>query len=107
MSRTHGILCIGCGGLAGNEFVKVPVRVSFANSAVYESELVRHTIDYSFARPDREMDLAPVSILKALRADLGAELIVAGEGTLVEAAFLPSDNDPLVAGLMLARISQE
>lgn len=88
-------------GLTGNEFVRVPVRVSFANSAVYESELVRHTIDYSIARPDQEMDLEPVSILEALRADDGAELVAAGEGTLVEAAFPPSDIRPLVAGTML------
>ena len=78
----------------------MPVRVSFANSAVYESEPVRHTIDYSFARPDQEMDLEPVSILEALTDD-GAVLIAAGEGTLVEAASPPSDNGPLVAGLML------
>ena len=52
-------------------------------------------------RPNAPHYLRRVRVLEALRSDLGAELIVAGEGTLVEAAFLPSDNGPLVAGLML------
>ena len=88
-------------GLTGGEFVRVPVGVSVASGPAYDSELVRHTIDYSFARPDQVIDLEPVAVLEALRDDAGATLIAAGEGTLVELAFLPADTGPLVAGLML------
>ena len=57
--------------------------------------------NHSDPPPTRPHYLRRVRVLEALRSDLGAELIVAGEGTLVEAAFLPSDNGPLMAGLML------
>ena len=87
--------------LTGGEFVRVPVGVSVASGPAYDSELVRHTIDYSFARPDLIIDLEPVAVLEALRDHTGATLIAAGEGTLVELAFLPADTGPLVAGLML------
>ena len=87
--------------LTGGEFVTVPVGVSVASGPAYDSELVRHTIDYSFARPDLIIDLEPVSVLEALRDDGGATLIAAGQGTLVELVFLAADTGPLVAGLML------
>ena len=51
----------------GREFVRTPVRVQL-DDAIADGELVRHTIDYSFARPDLEVEIAPAGVLAGAEA---------------------------------------
>ena len=53
--------------LTGREFQRTPVTVQLDGVGA-PGELVRHTIDYSFARPPLEVELAPPGILAGARA---------------------------------------
>ena len=73
-------------GLTGREFVRTPVRVAGAGDA-YGAELVRHTIDYSFARPELTVTLRGGAVLAALAAGSELHLAVRGEGIALDLAF--------------------
>ena len=73
-------------GLTGREFVRTPVRVTVEGDA-YGSELVRHAIDYSFARPELTVTLRGGGLLAALAAGIPLDLAVRGEGIALDLAF--------------------
>ena len=88
-------------GLAGREFVRTPVSVVAAGRA-YRSELVRHTIDYSFPRPAQTLRLEAEGVLRELAAGRCLRLGARAADTRIDVLF-DAAGEPLrrAAELML------
>ena len=88
--------------LTGRGVVRTSLRVRTGDQPAYDSELVRYTINYSFARPDQEVEVEPVSVLQGLSAGSDASVLATGQGTRLVVAFSPQPPaHQHVAGLML------
>ena len=85
----------------GREFVRTPVRVQL-DDAIADGELVRHTIDYSFARPDLDVEIAPAGVLAG--AEAGALRVrVTGRGVDLDLTWPALAVDAAGAAGLMAR----
>ena len=85
----------------GREFVRTPVRVQL-DDTIADGELVRHTIDYSFARPDLDVEIAPAGVLAG--AATGALRVrVTGRGVDLDLTWAALAVDAAGAAGLMAR----
>ena len=74
-------------GLAGYEHDRTTARVRLNGGPARRSEFIRPRIDYSFARPNQELELEPRGPLKALAAGEELTLWVRGLDLRIDAVF--------------------
>ena len=87
--------------LTGREFQRTPVTVQLDGVGA-PGELVRHTIDYSFARPDLEVEISPAGVLAG--ASAGAlRLRVTGPAVELDLTWRTLADDAAGAAGLLAR----
>ena len=85
----------------GREFERTPVTVQL-NGARAPGALVRHTIDYSFARPDLEVEIPPAGVLAAAVAG-ALRVQVTGPAVELDLTWGALTNDAAGAAGLLAR----
>ena len=74
-------------GLTGREWIRTPVRVLHGGAGGYRATLVRHTIDYSFARPELRVGLRAAAALRELARGGALALSVEGAGNRFALSF--------------------
>ena len=90
-------------GLTGREYEKTPVEVRLGGAPPMEAMLVRQRIDYSIPRPDQEIDLDALSVVRTVGDGGGIVAQVTGVDVKLEAVFIRLEGRQLEAVKALER----